>query len=266
MFGDRASDLAKMANQQKRGVCTELDDWRECHDDFPTGCSDSARSTYDPYLNFLKNQIPPDNVASVKTFTKKEDFASLDHDAKNLLAGSNHTKRAVQIAALGEGNIHTVIGYLYYAFPSGKESCNCQLTGPQDVDFHIGIGFDADLAQQVRDGSDPDKTELQQNSIVVEMTPQYRGTVKPRWTTQRLEKVLGRQVKVVGQLTADTEHAKTRDVCELAESAADKKSCWRVSMWELHPVTEFFVCTSNSPCVEDSDSWKKLEILKTSDF
>src|SRR6266404_7785472 len=161
LFGDRASDLAKKARLQRRGVCTELDGWRDCHTDFPTGCSDSPRSTYDPYLNFLKNHIPVDDLASTKTFTKKEDLASLDHDAQDLLASGNHTQQAVKMAALGEGNIHTVIGYLYYAFPSGAESCNCKLAGPKDVDFHIGIGFDSDLAQQILNGNEPDQKDLE---------------------------------------------------------------------------------------------------------
>src|SRR5262249_10145679 len=211
----------------------------------------------------LKNQIPAGDLQTVKVFTKKEDFAPLDHKAASALATGNHIRKATQFAALGEGNIHAVIGYLYYAFPSGAESCNCKLAGPKDVDFHIGIGFDADLAGQIRNGEEPEQKTLEQNAVVVEMTPHYRGRVKRRWTVQRLENVLGQQVKVVGQLTADTEHAKAKDVCELAESADQKDKCWRISMWELHPVTDFFVCTSSSPCSDDSSEWKKLEEIPT---
>ena len=46
---------------------------------------------------------------------------------------------------------------------------------------------------------------------MVEMTPQYRADFAPEWTIEALKKLLGKQVRVVGQLMADNEHNNTRD-------------------------------------------------------
>ena len=66
------------------------------------------------------------------------------------------------------------------------------------------------------------------------MTPQYRDSFAPEWTIEAVKAVLGKQVKVIGELMADNEHNVTKDNCGLAGHGA---SCWRASIWELHPVT-----------------------------
>jgi len=148
------------------------------------------------------------------------------------------------------------------SLPSGVESTNCQLKGDGNVDFHIHIGFDAAAAKRLREGWTPNKDEkhgLQQQSVIVEMTPHYRLWEQPDWSIDTVTKVIGRQVKVVGQLVADNEHARAKDSC--AHPNADKKNCWRASIWELHPVTEFYICgpNSDSTCAADSTNWVKLK-------
>lgn len=174
------------------------------------------------------------------------------------------------MAKLNEGDIVSVTGYLYYAVETtgfegkdGKmkgESCNCQLFKPGETDFHVGIGFDRGIAAKVQNTNWPLtgrlKSSTAQNSIVVEMTPEYRAEFEPEWTIDALKKAKGKQVKVVGQLIADNEHLKVTDDCG---RATPRKSCWRMSIWEVHPVTAFFVCKGDGLCEEDDSNWVALE-------
>jgi hypothetical protein len=37
-------------------------------------------------------------------------------------------------------------------------------------------------------------------------------------------------------------------------------TCWRLSIWEIHPVTAFYVCTATGGCpTADGTGWTKLE-------
>src|SRR5206468_1819291 len=66
--------------------------------------------------------------------------------------GKQQRDHAGQLADLGEGNLYELIGYLYYAMPGGNETCNCKLAKLPDKDFHIGIGFDPQLAASIENG------------------------------------------------------------------------------------------------------------------
>jgi hypothetical protein len=170
---------------------------------------------------------------------------------------------------MGEGQIVTLIGTLYYTIPGGSETCNCQLSGDDSViDFHIGVGFasfplGADVLNQLQSGSNyrkilspADQHSLDQSAVVVEMTPYYREQFRPNWTFQRVQNVTGRQVKVTGQLMIDNVHHKPADDCGLGD--ADTSSCWRASSWEIHPVTSFQVCSTDH-CDANSANWVNLE-------
>jgi hypothetical protein len=90
------------------------------------------------------------------------------------------------------------------------------------------------------------------------MTPHYRAKYHPQWTDTLLKSIYGRQVKVVGQLLLDNDHAKASDICSSPPAATDDKKCWRASPWELHPVTEFYVCP-NASCEVDGSDWVALD-------
>jgi len=227
-----------------------LENWEGCHGGYPTGCSGSG--VYDGYLNFLKNQHPPRDSKPVRVFTSLGDYQDMESRTPTDLGKSNHLDLKSQLEAMGEGQPHAVIGYLYYAKQEGKESSNCELTAPDDTDFHIGIGFDKSEAASKKPS---DKT-----AVVVEMTPQYRATFAPEWTLQLVKEAIGKQVKVTGQLLADNEHNETKDNCGLPGAGA---SCWRASIWELHPVTSFQVCGSASgECAADGTDWVELGAAK----
>jgi hypothetical protein len=238
-------------------VCpAEIEGVQGCHDEYPSGCSPTAK--YDGFLNLLKNQLPQPTAKPVRTLGQA-DFADLDKKTPKDLTATNHADFADTLKQLGEGQIHAVIAYLYYVKSSGQESSNCELSADDSVDFHIGLGFDADLAAKVlanggRKLTPDDHQALTDNSIIVEMTPHYRLKFKPDWSIDMLKPALGRQVRVVGQLLIDNEHNNSKDNCALGNGP----HCWRASTWELHPVTQFQVCTKDT-CAENSPDWVDLE-------
>jgi hypothetical protein len=278
-----------------------------CHANYPAGCGRKKGSTgfvpgykpeHDPYLNYFKNQVPK-VLPKSQGVLGKADFDKLTDDAftiskKNPITKNNHGGHSQELLGLKEGQYFTVIGYLYYSEVTGAESSNCDLPkkSPDDPaeDYHIGLGFDAQEAKQVKagklqlaaaeeastakepatakqptgkktmggasSGADKEPSPLEKHSIVVEMTPHYRSKYhNGKWTHSLLESIKGRQVKVVGQLLLDNDHMGDADICR---PSAAPTSCWRLSPWELHPVTEFYVCKSDS-CTEDSPNWVALD-------
>lgn len=253
-------------------ICSDdILDFQDCHSRFPTGCS--AKGGYDPYLNLLKNQLTPPPASTSKPeqiFTRMDDFENLDRNTPSDLSRSNHKDFQDELANLGEGKTFEVIGFLYYAQVTGAESSNCQLDSKGDpegsnVDFHIGIGFDSDLAEKAAAASTKPKggflKQLQQNSVIVEMTPHYRFNFEEGiWTIKNVQAAVGKPVRVIGQLIIDSEHNVASQNCALATTAKERQSCWRASTWELHPVQLFQVCKTNS-CNADSpaSAWTELD-------
>ena len=236
--------------------------FQECHSEYPTGCSQAAR--YDPYLNLLKNQLIPPTRKPLRTFTGDE-YGALEERLPAALTKENHEEFKDELAAIGEGRVFALIGFLYEAKKGGKESSNCQLTDADDIDFHLGIGFDPDLAAAAaaKKGLTPaERKKLQEeikvSSHIVEVTPHWRAAFKPDWTLDMFEPAIGRQVRVVGQLMLDSEHYSAKDDCAFPDAGP---KCFRASSWELHPVTRFQVCTNGDSCTATSRGWVDIEKL-----
>ena len=275
-----AKAVAAKALQAEALPCdTDAAQGTGCHANYPAGCGLprdpnnnrkflgpdlSFQPRYDPYLAYLKNQIPKVLPTSQGLLTRA-DFVAKYHAAlqtNTKITQFNHADVSVEMLALGEAQYYAVIGYLYYSQVSaGGEACNCDIQNddPSD-DYHIGIGFDSQLAKVANAATKDQKKQLQKASIIVEMTPHYRAKYhKGKWTNTLLQSILGRQVKVVGQLLLDNDHMGANAVCGGSNSSADdKSSCWRLSPWELHPVTEFYVCKAAS-CAENSSNWIPLD-------
>lgn len=266
-----------------------------CHANYSTGCTKSANPQYDAYLNFVKNVLPPPGLSPQPPLLTKDSVNGIEAQMQQLgLNSNNHEALKNKLQPLGEGQIRSVQGYLYYAFLSnGKDSqhlsgetCNCQLTNDNAVDYHIGIGFEpfpttsatSQLLTQLRQGGDlrdleaaarnlpnsnPMKALLKrvgQQSMVVEITPHYRAKFFPGWLLRKLQRSTGLLVAVAGQLMVDNVHANPGEDCGFPNSV--KATCWRMSAWELHPVTQFVVCTKQaSPTTCATGSWVKLADL-----
>jgi len=268
MLSDRAHTLALKASSVETHQCEDVSDWETCHNSYPEGCSAAANPQFDPYLGYLKNLLPTPASAeaeSVGTLHSLSDFQAFDKQSIAMgLSNKKQVPFASQLADVGQGNIYTAYGYIYYAMVGGIEACNCGLKNPNDRDYHIGLGFDPAVAEQIASGeisfkSSKIPTNLQQNSVIVEMTPHYRGQFHEGWTLSRVQQLQGRQVKVVGQLIIDTEHDLPAQNCAFDNPGAN---CWRASVWELHPVAEIYVCTTAIACTRDSAAgWVKLDNL-----
>ena len=262
-LADRAHDLAQKAQEIRPEGCKSVGTSKACHANYPAGCSKGSNPSYDAYLNFLKNQLPePELSAQVVRVLRAQEFEALEGKTPDALSARNHADHAEALADLGEGNIYAVIGYLYYAKVSPDvgaktgETSNCQLIGEKNSDYHIGVGFDPDLAEKLRQGVKVGRKLLQQTSVIVEMTPHYRARYHPIWNIQHVVRVVGRQVKVIGQLMLDNEHVIPAQNC--GHTRANQRTCWRKSAWEIHPVIEFHVCAAETPCSADSSDWRPL--------
>ncbi len=237
-------------------VCEDdIGDFRACHTQYPTGCSKAGK--YDGALNLLKNRLTPPASPAVKVL-QQSDIMGLEGKLPKELAKNNHADVLGKLAELGEGQVYSVLGYLYYAQKGGtSESSNCQLGDIDAIDYHIGIGFDLTVAAKIRGGvklTAEEHSTMTKTSMIVEMTPHYRFQFRPEWTLDELKAVVGQQVKVTGQLLVDNEHFDDKDDCALGNGAA----CWRMSIWELHPVTQFQICNNPKGCAADSSDWIDL--------
>lgn len=242
-------------------VCEEeIPTSQECHSEYPTGCSKAAR--YDPYVNLLKNQLVSPAKKPQRIFTG-DDYGTLEERLPPDLTKENHVEFKDDLAKLGEGHVVGLVGYLYYAKKGGKESSNCQLEDPDAIDFHIGIGFDRELAAKLTSKAkltSGERTEMNQTSAIIEVTPHWRAQFKPEWTLAAFATAIGHQVRVMGQLLVDSEHYSPKDDCAFADASL---KCWRASVWEIHPVTRFEVCKSGDSCTATSGDWVDLEDFKT---
>lgn len=261
-------DLTTPAAASSQKCDAEVADFRDCHEKYPTGCTKTG-SEYDPFLNELKNQIKwgAMNTAAIQAkqvISSLDELNQLEEQIQNIgLSQKNHAQLADKLKSIGEGSIYGVVGYLYAVEAEGAESSNCQLAKDppdfQDVDYHIFVGFDPQVAKNLRDGKGITSAQKHQ-SMVVEMTPHYREAFHAEWTVPAVKKVIGQQVKVLGQLLVDNEHFVTGQDCGIDPS---KARCWRASVWELHPVIDFQACASGDCTATSSAGWQPIGDITT---
>jgi hypothetical protein len=259
---DTPQQLADQALQQTSKVCQNVQSSLQCHTKYLAGCSKSATAGYDPYLDYLKNQLTPPTSEATETLDPQK-LQKLESETPPSLAANNHRDFSSQFVKLNEGEIVQATGYLYYAVQTSAESCNCDRAGPKDSDYHIGLGFDASRVAEAKTKPAATSSEfhdLQANSMIVEITPYYRAKNEPGWTLAKLKALYGAQVKVVGQLLADNDHYLAAQDCGM--KGAVTSSCWRLSIWEIHPVTAFYVCSTNADCAKADSGWTRLEAWK----
>jgi hypothetical protein len=249
----RAQDFATSATKQQVATCNNVAELSDCHPHYPTGCSAAKKPRYDAYLNYLKDQDPSPTAQVSKILTEQDWMAKEAQLADLDLTKTNHATHAKELADLDEGKIVGIVGYVYYRVTNSGETSNCQLTGIDNNDFHIGLGFDSSVAARLAAGQAV--PEMQSTSIIVEMTPQYRANHHPKWTGDTVDQLIGHQVKAVGQLIVDNEHMAGKDDCGSPDAEA---TCWRSSIWELHPVVAFYYCPSDS-CAANSADWVALD-------
>ena len=198
-------------------------------------------------MNQLKQTTPTGTQASALTF---DDFANLQQQAdqlvgedKELSASDRAQLKGLTVASgqVSEGDLVTVVGYMVGTpHANTRESVNCNLKGEGNNDYHIPLS------------NDPSNGPFQ--GIVVEMIPQSRPA---NWNLPNLTQVdsAGQLVMVTGALFYDNLHKVNGD-----QGNPQRGQPPRFSLFEVHPITQFVVCTKtdNSCDPANSNDWAPL--------
>lgn len=122
-----------------------------------------------------------------------------------------------------------------------SESVNCNSTKTIEKDIHIPLA--------------PNKNSTEFQGIIIEMIPQGRS---PNWNLTKLRKIQDerRMVMVIGGLFYDNEHFVNSNPVDVLRNQPK-----RFSLWEVHPVKEFYVCKklNNSCSPANFAEWTPLD-------
>lgn len=242
---DPSVDLApkKFARQASAKTGCGVTSLKDCP---PIGCAtgDDQESKDHALMNTRKRgpgekPAAPLTVAAFATLQSKAD--DLVGEAASLTPEERDSISNLDIGGVttGEGHLVTVVGYLVgVPHPNTGESVNCNLTGTDNNDFHIPFA------------DSPSKTPYE--GIVIEAIPQDRSS---GWTTAKMKKIVQakQRVMVTGQLFYDSAHRVRTNPKTLTNQPP------RFSLWEVHPVDDFLVCTKGKCSPSDPTQWTKLE-------
>lgn len=192
----------------------------------------------DPALNVQKNRTTASGNLRDVSF---DDVLGLNAKAVNKKLRSNWTRAEQQsVEAVENGDRLQVTGILVDAKLSPAETCNCSSPEPASRDFHIWIARDR-------------RSAAPRQSFVVEMTPRVRAS-HPGWTLKKLRALIPPKrwtlVRIAGLATYDNEHWNY------------PRDNMRATVWEIHPVFQFWVCSRQLSCdPTQPNGWTLLDDL-----
>ncbi len=148
--------------------------------------------------------------------------------------------------------------------PTRPDDYDVEPTGPEGLAKPVAHGWvglreKSDGDQPSRDIHIPVIANLgddECSGVVVEMIPQGRSE-HANWTKENLWKIEKEKkpVLVVGPLFYDSEHLKNPNCAHLLSGQPK-----RMSLWEVHPVIEFYVCKAGHACdPAASGDWSPLD-------
>jgi hypothetical protein len=162
-----------------------------------------------------------------------------DKDATVIKAGKKvvirkrgPTANRAPLQALGEGKLVVLKAFVFIARQENGETVNCgknfppgDIRNPLFHDIHISL-----VAS--------DQTTNECDSVVAEMIPHHRPD---DWTADNVLKVATAKamVRVTGQLFFDSSHVPCANGARVGSNPS------RVSLWEIHPIYVFEVCTAD---------------------
>ena len=197
-------------------------------------------------LSMAKRHIPSgsartltfDDFRSLQSATSKAlSYDARAHDIKIEDSRDKLQNLNVSSGTISEGDHVRIAGYVTEANKQGPEAVNCY--DPSQNDIHINVA---------------PKDRSREDGIVAETIPQLDNP--PEWkesTFKKLQK-LKLQVLVVGGLTYDNEHRINDDLKNPIKGGEP----WRFSLWEIHPVTKFYVCASGTCNTANIGEWTTL--------
>ncbi|SRR6266542_3699172 len=181
----------------------------------------------DAALNPLKNRT--DDAGDAEDWTLSQ-IINLNEETPDTWKQSDPRD---PLEELGEGTLVVVKGYLIHGdVTKTPESCNCYLPGEQNNDFHLNL-----VAR---------KSDELSASVVAEITPRLR---RSGWTKAKVRAIAESEkyVRVTGWLLFDSMHA------------SNFSPSSRATVWEVHPVTKFDVCTKTKKECDAGQGWQRLE-------
>lgn len=175
---------------------------------------DPAAMTFEK-LNQLQKQV--ENTQSIN-------FG----DSATATRKAGPTTNRTPLKQMGEGNLVVLNGFVLIARQEGSESVNCGKTigdDPLNHDIHISLVETADQRAECK-------------SVVVEMSPHHRPS---GWTADNVNLLAktGTPVRATGHLFFDSSHVPCANDQEVGRNPS------RSSLWEVHPIYKFEVCTAN---------------------
>jgi hypothetical protein len=190
--------------------------------------------------NKLKNNFCAAGEPSNISFSDMKDLQQQVEENADINFGNHNsadrkkgpTDDRSPLADLGEGKQVVLTGYVLISRQEGGESVNCgskfppkNPRDPKYHDIHISLVPTQDVTNEC-------------SSVVAEMSPHHRPD---SWNRANVQKVAsaGSPVRVTGQLFFDSSHVP----CDGAQPSAGNPK--RFSLWEIHPIYKFEVCTAN---------------------
>jgi hypothetical protein len=177
-------------------------------------------------IKLLQKAVDNEFPATVQGVTIKTPRGMTAAPRKKLLSGLR-----IDGKQFSEGDFVELAGFIasekQAPHPNKKETVNCNLTGEPNNDYHINIT--------------PTKNSDESKGVVVEMIPQNPNRKSKDWNLTKLLAIQDKQfqVKIQGRLFYDNEHVPNPDVTHGTNPL-------RISVWEIHPLASFLVCTSGS--------------------
>jgi hypothetical protein len=160
-------------------------------------------------------------------------------DENTSLRKKGPTTNREPLKKMGEGNLVSLRGFVLKAHQEGGESVNCGSSVPDAAeyhDIHMSVVGDAGTTGEC-------------SGVVVEMSPHHRPS---GWNIGTMNKVAssGVPVRVTGQLFFDSSHVP----CQAGQAVRSNPK--RMSLWEVHPIYTFELCTANC---DGAGTWVSLD-------
>jgi len=218
------------------GVATKPDPYIHCNND-GAGKGGKALDPAKVREDNAKNNFCAD--ASHPTTVDFTILAQMQTKApdKSTLASSRNSLHAffpLNGHNIGEGDVVRLLAFVREAHISdcpGGESVNCETAGVPNNDFHIPL-------------VDPTKTNPRMlpecTSVTAEMSPHFRPAT---WSQIDMKTPVKNPVRVTGPLFFDDSH----EPCKVVNGTLTGPGPQRISLWEIHPVYAFDVCSSTDP-------------------
>lgn len=186
--------------------------------------------------NTSKNDFCASGDPQPADFNKFKDLQTQVENASGIDWGNKNTpdhKKGptvdrAPLEQMGEGQLVQLKGFVLAAHQEKAESVNCGKNAPVNnvnYDIHISIVPTADETSEC-------------NGIVAEMSPHHRPK---EWTAANVEKIAQAHtaVRVTGHLFFDSSHVPCADGQPVPSNPK------RFSLWEIHPIYQFEVCTAD---------------------